>query len=125
MAQPPDPAYERILLVKEPWVSLLVDGVKTWEMRTSGTNVRGRVGLAASGTGTVIGAATLVASHGPLHPDEFVEHRDKHQADPNRLTEYAAGGSLFAWEFTDAERFEPPVPYMHPSGAVIWVKVRK
>ena len=43
--------FDRNLMVKEPWISLLLSGEKVWELRRSSTKVRGRVGLTLSGSG--------------------------------------------------------------------------
>ena len=48
-------SLDRLFVVAEPWESLLVDGDKTWDLRTTSTRVRGPVGVAAKGTGTIIG----------------------------------------------------------------------
>jgi ASCH domain len=42
------------LIIDEPWISLIVSGEKTWEMRSRNTNVRGRIGLIRKGSKTVI-----------------------------------------------------------------------
>jgi hypothetical protein len=44
------------LLVKQPWIDLILRGVKTWELRGSRTKASGRIALIQSGTGTVVGA---------------------------------------------------------------------
>lgn len=113
----------RLLVVAEPWASFLVDGVKTWELRTSGTAVRGPIGIAAKGTGTIIGAVDLVGAHGPLTPDELAPFEDRHRVDPGSVAAYSGPKGLYGWEMTNAQRFETPVPYLHPRGAVIWVRL--
>ena len=115
--------FERTLLVREPWVSMLLDGYKTWELRRSSTKVRGRVGLTPSGSGEIAGSAKLWDVHGPFTAEELGAHRELHRVDDEFLDDYAAGKTLYAWEFRDAEWFEPPAPYEHPQGAVIWVKL--
>ena len=54
------------LLIKEPWISMILEGKKTWEIRGSATKRRGRIALVASGTGTVVGTCDLVDVVGPL-----------------------------------------------------------
>ena len=49
----------RALVVDQPWVGLIADGAKVWEMRTRPTKVRGWIGLIEKGTGTIIGVAYL------------------------------------------------------------------
>ena len=65
---PPTVTLNRLLVVAEPWASLLVGGDKTWELRTTSTNVRGPVGIAAKGTGTIIGRVTRGPSTWDLIP---------------------------------------------------------
>lgn len=115
--------FERTLLIKEPWLSMLIDGHKTWELRRLPTKVGGVVGLTPPGSGEIAGRAELVTVHGPLSATELRDHRDKHWVDDGFLDSYAAGKPLYAWEFQDAHRFESPAPYDHPQGAEIWVKL--
>jgi hypothetical protein len=115
--------FERTLLVREPWVSMLLDGYKTWELRRSSTKVRGPVGLTPSGSGEIAGSARLGDVHGPFAAAELIAHRELHRVDSEFLDDYAAGKQLFAWEFHHPQWFEPPGPYEHPQGAVIWVKL--
>ena len=108
------------LLVKEPWVTLLCRGEKTWELRGSRTHKRGRVALVASRTGGwVVGGATLVACHGPLSPAQLAAtealHRVPQGASPGRYAQ------TYAWEFAAPVELAAPVRYRHPAGAVIWV----
>lgn len=115
--------FGRTLLIREPWVSMIIGGDKTWELRRSSTRVRGVVGLTPSGSGEIAGRADLVAVHGPFAPKDLREHHDKHRVGDEFLDDYAAGKPLYGWEFRDAHRFESPALYDHPQGAVIWVKL--
>ena len=89
------------LVVRRPWVDLIVDGVKTWELRGSATRIRGAIALIEAGTGTIVGTARLVG----------VEEGDLPYA------------QTYAWVLRGARRLPSPVPYDHPSGAVIWVRL--
>ena len=64
--------------VREPWVSLLAQGLKTWELRGSATHKRGRVALAASGTSCIVAGATLVDCVGPLSDAAVDAERLRH-----------------------------------------------
>jgi hypothetical protein len=118
---PPTTSLDRLLIVAEPWASLLVDGDKTWELRTTSTKVRGSVGIASKGTGTIIGAVSLVDVHGPFSSEEIGEYEHLHQVPDDDTSTYSGPQGLYAWGVADAVRFETPVPYRHPQGAVIWV----
>lgn len=81
--------------VKEPWVTLLLEGKKTWELRGSPTNIRGRVGLVASGTGRIFGGATLVGCRGPLSADELRDNQERHRVPLERAG--SAYKETYAW----------------------------
>ena len=109
------------LLIKEPWVSLIGHGKKTWELRGRRTHKRGRVALVASRTGGwITGGATLVDCRGPLTQAQLAASEELHcvsGAAPGRYRE------TYAWVFADALQLPQPVRYQHPPGAVIWVNL--
>lgn len=102
---------------------MLVEGAKVWELRTTSTKVRGRIGIAAKGSGSFIGAVDLVGVHGPYSPDEASAHEAQHRVPRKQIEQYSGPKGLYAWEVTAAHRFNTPVPYTHPQGAVIWVRL--
>ncbi len=116
-------SLDRLLVVAEPWASRLVDGDKTWELRTTSSNVRGPIGIAAKGTGTIIGAVTLVDVHGPFTRTEIAPYEHLHRVPASSTSTYSGPKGLYAWEMAGAVRFEVPIPYRHPQGAVIWVRL--
>ena len=50
------------LIIREPWIGYILSGAKTWEMRTTPTLRRERIGLIRKGTGLVIGVAAATTS---------------------------------------------------------------
>jgi hypothetical protein len=112
---------DRLLVVAEPWASLLVDGEKAWELRSTSTKIRGPIGIAAKGTGTIIGAVDLVDVHGPFTSLEIAAYERLHRVPAWSTSTYSGPKGLYGWEVTGAVRFDTPVPYRHPRGAVIWV----
>lgn len=113
---------ERGFLVRQPWVDKILGGQKRWEIRGSPTRQRGWVGLIESGTGQVVGAVRIDDCRGPLDPKNFRDHADKHQVQlgPDENLPY---DPPYAWVIGEAVRLEEPVPYEHPQGAVIWVRL--
>lgn len=108
----------KILIVKEHWANMILDSKKTWEIRGRNTLVRGRIGLAISGTGKVFGTVNVIDSK-PIGLVDALENMDKHRL--------SADGAAFlyaqphAWVLEKAERFREPIPYTHRRGAVVWV----
>jgi hypothetical protein len=108
------------LIIRKPWLDRILAGSKTWEIRGSRTKLRGTIGLIESRSGTIVGLCELVDCRGPLTAAEFRRNASKAGMTPAGAT---LGGykDTFAWIIANARRLKTPVPYKHPSGAVIWV----
>ena len=113
--------FDRALIVRAEWLDLILQGVKSWEMRSKHTNVRGRIGLIEAGSGCVVGTACLTDSIGPLSSDEWRANVHRHKV-PYRGCEQLSAKWSYAWVLQGTERFETPIKYEHPRGAVVWVK---
>ncbi|MBD8246954.1 ASCH domain-containing protein [Xanthomonas campestris] len=50
------------LVIDEPWISLILSGQKTWEMRSRATSIRGRIALIKKGSGTEVSPHFLLAN---------------------------------------------------------------
>jgi hypothetical protein len=112
----------RALLIRRPWIDLILDGKKTWEIRGSRTSVREAIGLVASGSGTVIGVCELIECVGPLTAEEFHKNAGRAGMRPSeaKLGWYP---QTYAWVLAKPRILKRPLPYQHPSGAVIWVRL--
>jgi len=110
---------ERALIVRKPWIDLILDGKKTWEMRSKPTKVRGLIGLIEQGTGLIVGECRINGVHYPLDvfPSGYGQH--KHRIDDLSLLEKWK----YPWMLSRAVRYESPIPYNHPKGAVTWVRI--
>lgn len=111
----------KALVVDEPWISLILGGEKTWEMRSTHTNVRGRIALIRKGWGTIVGLVDVTDSIGPLDEIAWRAHRTRHRIPVERYAETSRWN--IAWQLENAGALAKPVPYSHPSGAVIWVNL--
>jgi hypothetical protein len=109
------------LLVRSPWIDLILDGSKTWEIRGTRTSKRGRIGLIKSGTGTVIGVTDLVGVVGPLTISELAANASKAGFAKNERVTRLPYPRTFAWVLQEPLCLKQPVGYVHPYGAVIWV----
>jgi hypothetical protein len=106
---------ERSLIVKKEWLDLIFDGGKVWEMRTTKTKIRGRVGLIESGTGLIVGEVEIIGcAKIPNNKDLIFYHKVENLELIKKWN--------VAWHLLGAKRYETPIPYKHPQGAVIWVK---
>jgi len=112
----------RGLLIRHPWIDMILDGQKTWEIRGSRTAIRGTIGLIAAGSGTITGVCEVVDCHGPLSANMFRKNAAKAGIRPSEvlLGHYR---NTYAWVLANPTRLKKPVRYEHPSGAVIWVSL--
>jgi hypothetical protein len=110
----------RGLLIRRPWVDMILDGKKSWEIRGSRTAIRGVIGLIPSGSGTIAGVCEIVDCIGPLTANALRKNAVNAGMRPS---EARLGGyrNTFAWVLAKPRYLKKPVPYKHPSGAVIWV----
>lgn len=110
--------FDRALIIKEHWLNEMFYNGKVWEMRTQKTNIRGKIGLIQSGTGMIIGEANLFnCSKEPI--EKIQEYIKYHRiVDLNLLDKWK-----YAWHLKEIRKFKKPIPYNHPKGAVIWVKI--
>ena len=111
------------LIVKPKWGNLILSGQKPWEIRGSNTHHRGKHYLIFSGTNMVYGEFNLIDSS-PLTEEEFINNFQKHRLPDDfsyrdLLTRYK---SPYKWMIEDTILYPSPIPYIHPQGAVIWVK---
>jgi ASCH domain-containing protein len=109
------------LLIKAPWIYDILEGRKTWELRGNATKRRGTIALVESGTGHVVGVCEIVDVKGPLSIRELEDTWRKHG-----IKDWSNGSRYsrtYGWVLANARALKKPVPYKHPSGAVIWVKL--
>lgn len=106
---------EIALIVRKEWLDKIFDEGKIWEMRTRPTKVRGLVGLIEAGSGLIVGSVEII---------DCIENADRSQIDKHKVhNAMLLLNYHHAWVLSNAKRFEEPIPYNHPKGAVIWVKL--
>jgi hypothetical protein len=112
----------KAIVIREPYVSLILSGEKTWEMRKAACRYRGLVALISKGSGTVVGTAEIVDSLPSIESLEaYADSEPKHGVLPNLQRQAFSDGWRTPWVLNNARRLPAPVRYKHPSGAVIWV----
>ncbi|PPB80876.1 hypothetical protein LV82_01609 [Albidovulum inexpectatum] len=111
----------KALIIADPWIGMILNGSKIWEMRSTGAAHRGWFGLIAKGTGAVHGVARLADVLPPLSPDEMLATIDKHRIPAGMITSGEVARWNTPWVLADVRRLPTPVPYRHRPGAVTWV----
>lgn len=111
------------LIIDEPWITHILNGDKTWEMRSTATRKRERIGLIRKGTGLVVGEGSLVGCLSPLTREELLATVEKHRIPAERILSGEVENWCHPWVLEDVVRYATPIPYRHRSGAVIWVRL--
>lgn len=110
-------------MIREPWIGKILKGLKKWEIRGSKTSIRGTIALIRSGSGLVVGACDLVDVLGPLTLSEMRKNIEKHRIPLSYLKRGLPYKKTYAWVLRNIKPLKKAVPYEHPQGAVIWVKL--
>lgn len=114
----------KALIIDEPWIGLILAGSKSWEMRKTGCSHRGPIALIRKGSGQVVGTAEVVDSLAPIaSSSDYALAEPKHGIPPGRQAQAFTDGWRTPWVLANARALATPVPYSHPSGAVIWVNL--
>lgn len=111
----------RGLLIREPWIGMILAGQKHWEMRSKSTQVRGPIALIRAGSGLVVGTAVLSDCLPALDADEMRDSSAFHGLPADRLDEVMQQGWTTPWVLSEVRVLQRPVPYRHRSGAVVWI----
>ena len=110
----------KALVIDEPWISLILSGEKTWQMRKGVCKLRGPIALIPKGSGQVVGTAKVRDCRPPLMTREaYAEAEPYHRMPPARQERASAD----RWRTGNARPLSQPVRYKHPSGGVIWVNL--
>jgi len=105
-------------IMKEP-IDKILAGTKTWEIRGTTTSRRGPIGLIQSKTGQVVGTCEVVDVVGPLSLKDLQRNEERTGSRPDQLYYQ----KTYAWVLRNAHRLAVPIPFRHPHGAVIWIKL--
>jgi hypothetical protein len=111
-------SIDRAVIVRSPYAGLEVDGIKKIECRSSNTNIRGLVGIIQAKSGFIIGEVEIIDSF-KFTEDDKIRLKDEHKVEDLSLLDKWCYG----WVLANAKRYKKPIPYKHPKGAVIWVKL--
>lgn len=111
------------LIIDTPHIDRILSGQKIWEMRSSQTKQRGTIALIKKGSGQIYGLVDLVGSLGPFTHDQMLDNQLNHMISSEQLADPKVAKWNNAWVLKNVVQLRNPVPYKHPSGAVIWVNL--
>lgn len=130
----------RVLAVRQPWASLIIEGLKTIEVRSRSTNIRERVAIYASlskqeilegahgkdynyrilPTGCIIGTIEITQCVKPRNTFEYSLYSDEHFAP----MEYYKQDNTYFWDLKRPVKFDKPIPIKWPSTGS-WARIQK
>jgi hypothetical protein len=110
----------KALVIKPVPMNKILNGSKSWEVRRGRCQIRGRIGLIESGSGTVVGIAELRDCVGPLTRKLRIQNAQHIGVTPKTAGQPWPRG-LYAWVLKRRQRLTKPVQYKHPNGIVRWV----
>lgn len=110
------------LIIDKPWLDLILNGQKTWEMRSNRFKKQGYIALIEKGTKSVLGIARIDGYSHKLSINELEASEKKHRvpASVYRSDNYKW---FVAIKLSQIIQFDEPIPYQPIKGAVIWVKL--
>lgn len=112
------------LIIDEPWITKILSGSKTWEMRKTACHQTGTIALIRKGSGHIVGTAEISGSLSPLaNAADYAAAEPRHGIPPDRQGRAFEDGWRTPWVLGNARALATPVSYDHPSGAVIWVNL--
>ena len=97
------------LLIRQPWIDLILSGKKTWELRGSSTKARGKIALIESGTGLIAGVCEIVDVKGPLALSDLKSTTRKHCVTVRQLGSKKPYSKTHAWVLSGARRLKKPL----------------
>ena len=106
------------LIIRKEWLDKIFCNGKRWEMRSTNTKYRGLVKLIEAKSGLIVGETIL---HNSFKVDSALAERATHLHQVNDLSLLEKWS--WAWSLTNTVKYDKPVPYTHPQGAVIWVNL--
>ena len=111
------------LIIKGEWIKKIFDKAnpKTLEVRGHKTNKQEEFYILESGTRRVRGTARILCCI-PVDAENWEKLRPKHQVYISFEELLKIYKKPYYWSLEDVEEWEDISYYLHPQGAVIWVK---
>ena len=110
------------LVIRQPWIGMILRGEKVWEMRSQPCRHRGMIALIEKGSGTVVGLARLIDDLSPLTEAGLRSTIAKHRIPSSEICNAVANRWTRPWVLAEVSRLRRPVRYNHTSGGS-WVNL--
>lgn len=111
------------LIIKPEPLKKILNGSKTWEMRSAPTSRRGPIALIEKGGRRIVGVAYITSVQGPLTDQVMQASVHLHGITPDRLELPEVQKYRYAWVLSNIKTLHPPVPFSPRNGAVTFVNL--
>ena len=108
----------RVFTINTQWLNRILEGQKTWEIRSNRLKQLGPTHLSPSGSRHIVGSCDVVDSISLTRP-VFRDNVDKHLLRSFSDVKYK---NPHAWVLANVKPIDPPLLYKHKRGAVVFVK---
>ena len=108
------------LNIMEPYISYILDGSKSWEIRSESTTRQGLICLVNSGK--VYGTVCLKECV-EINVKDLKDNHQLHQLDDDWMTRCSKWTKIYAWVLTSPQRLEHPRRFAWKLGCVTWWKI--
>lgn len=112
----------KALIIREPYIGLILSGQKTWELRARACSHRGLTGLIRAGSKKIYGVGYLTDCLPPLTDAEIRKTSAFHAISETALEDVLRSGWRVPWVLSDVRILPLPVSYEH-SSQVTWVNL--
>jgi hypothetical protein len=113
------------LFIKGPWIDLILEGKKTWELRSTRTAKRERIALIESGSRLIKGTCEIVGVRGALQKSTLLKNLDKHQVPRKEIEEGLRRKSVFAWVIANPKWLHDPPAVPNLCGPIVWIDLTR
>lgn len=130
----------KVLAIKQPWASMIAEGIKDIEVRSQATNTRERVAIYATRSmydelgipyvrpglprGYIIATAEIVDCDQYDSGLGFLGHDDRHMI-PCADIDFDQYAGYYAWHLANVKKLEQPIRYKMPKGCVVWANTEE
>eukprot|EP01083_Nonionella_stella_P129489 392919_1 len=113
----------RALLLEQKWLREIINGSKTWELRSCNTRIKGKVFLAHK---DMIYGETYIIDSFQIDKRELVlpENIHKHHVlHPLRNDKIIAWTKVYVWVLANTKEYQDPIQFTRKQGQQVWCKI--
>ncbi len=109
------------LIIRKPWIELILNGEKKWEIRKKRTNIRGFIGLVFRGK---LWGFVEITDCKEFSVEELKNYYEYHRVPEEEIIKYAGNRKkLYAWILENPVKLEKPIRIPLKKGIQVWLNI--